>query len=123
MRTLLLAGLLAISTWVASAQVNCTMVPAVTPLNQFAFTGGTVTFTANITGGVAPYFVYWADQQGRLLGTQNSITLTQVDAADAGLIYLMAVDQQGCGALTAGKLFVFNRNAQLFPRELDWMAE
>ncbi len=113
MKSLLLAGLLAglfcLTGCPAKAQ-NCANPPvaSVVPLNQFAAPGSTVTFTAQVGGGVGPYFIYWADLNGGFYGNGFQMTLNNVQPEDAGLYFAMVVDQQGCSSLTAGKLFVQN---------------
>lgn len=108
---ILLAGLLACATFVASAQVNCTLSPAVSPLNEVASAGEDVTFTAVISGGTGPFNMYWANEKGQaltpLVGSNTALTLSNVNPSDAGLYFLVVYDLgTGCGSVTAGKLFV-----------------
>lgn len=127
LKSLVLTGLVALSAWCAMGQ-NCTLTAGVSPLNEFASAGEDVTFTANITGGVGPFNMYWADGRGRALsplnGANTSVTLDNVTPGDAGLIFLVVYDLgTGCGTVTAGKLFVVNAGGRLFPKELSWMTE
>jgi hypothetical protein len=107
----LLVGLAAISISALSALAQDCFTAAVTPLNTFAIPRQTVTFTANITGGVGPFSMYWVTEKGRLLtsftGDNRAVALSNVTQADAGLVYLVCYDLgTGCGSVTAGKLFV-----------------
>lgn len=109
LKSLVLAGLLAIPSFNVFGQaLGCDNPPvaSVVPLNHFAIEGDTVTFTADIVGGVPPYSMYWADLEGGFYGTNQTMTLPDVQPENEGLYFVMVVDSVGCSSLTAGKLFV-----------------
>ncbi len=111
MRKIILATLVSgLLTLTSLAQQACSLTAAVSPLNYRATQGETVVFTADIVG-VGPFNVYWANEKGvvlsGLVGDNRTIAISNVNASDAGLIYLVVYDlSTGCGTVTAARLSV-----------------
>lgn len=111
LKSLVLAGLLAIGSFNAFGQAKgCDNPPvaSISPLNQFTTAGANVQFLVQIYPGTGtpPFFHYWVNPQFEFVGTGQVITLFDVQPEDEGLYYCFTWDSVGCSWLTAGKLFV-----------------
>jgi hypothetical protein len=95
-----------ISTCTATLVVNPVPQIAVVPLNLSVASGGSATFTVQVSSVPGPHSIYWWSANRGVFGTGQIVTLTNVTEADDGLVYAMVVDENFCGALTAAKLNV-----------------
>jgi hypothetical protein len=93
-----------ISTCSVTLVVNPVPVITVVPLNQTVASGGSATFS--VQANSVPHSIYWWSANRGVLGTGQIITLTNVQAADAGLVYAVVVNEDGCGAVSAANLKV-----------------
>jgi hypothetical protein len=91
--------------------VNPPLTCSVSPASATICAGSSQTFTANPSGGTAPYTYSWTGPNGHT-GTAPSNTVDNAQAADAGSFIVTVTDSSGCTTICSATLTV-NQTAVL----------